>query len=74
MLHLQATTQDDMMTDTLLTDREVAAILGCSRSSLWRWAADGTVPRPLRIGGMSRWRQSDIKGLIDQAAEARKVA
>ncbi|MEM1065044.1 MAG: helix-turn-helix domain-containing protein [Pseudomonadota bacterium] len=48
------------MNDTLLTDREAAKILGCARSSLWRWASDGTVPQPLRIGGMSRWRQSEI--------------
>ncbi len=62
------------MTDPLLSDREAASILGCARSSLWRWASDGTVPQPLRIGGMTRWRQSDIQGVIDRAAEAREAA
>ena len=40
--------------DPLLADREAAALLGCGRSTLWRWASEGVVPKPLKIGGMSR--------------------
>lgn len=57
--------------DPLLSDKEAAAYLGCGRSTLWRWVADGIVPKPLRIGGMSRWRQSTIEAVIAKAqAEA----
>lgn len=57
--------------DPLLTDREAAAILGCARSSVWRWASEGILPKPMKIGGMSRWRQSTIEAVIAKAeAEA----
>jgi predicted DNA-binding transcriptional regulator AlpA len=57
--------------DQLLTDKEAASILDCGRSTLWRWAAEGTVPKPLKIGGMARWRQSDIQAVIAKAEEQR---
>lgn len=60
------------MTDPLLSDREVAKMLGCARSTLWRWAADGIFPKPLKIGGMSRWRQSDLNTVIEQAESKRR--
>ncbi|MEM0947457.1 MAG: helix-turn-helix domain-containing protein [Pseudomonadota bacterium] len=59
------------MTDPLLSDREAAAMLGCARSSIWRWASDGVLPKPLKIGGMARWRQSVIQDVVSKAeAEA----
>ena len=62
---------DPVPTDPLLSDREVAAALGCARSSVWRWASEGVVAKPLKIGGMSRWRKSDIESVIAKADEAR---
>jgi predicted DNA-binding transcriptional regulator AlpA len=62
------------MTDPLLSDREAAAVLGCARSSVWRWAAEGIIPKPLKIGGMSRWRHSEIEAVIEQAAAKREAA
>ena len=57
--------------DPLLTDKEIARIFGCGRSTIWRWVSDGTMPKPLKIGGMSRWRKSAIDALIENAeAEA----
>lgn len=58
-------------TRQLLSDKEAAVLLGCARSSIWRWAAEGTIPKPLRIRGLSRWRQSDIDGVISRAEEER---
>ena len=60
--------------DPLLKDSEAATMLGCSKSTLWRRVADGTVPRPVKIGGMSRWLQSEIKAVIEQAIAQRNVA
>lgn len=59
------------MTDRLISDLEAADLLSCSRSTIWRWAKSGTLPRPLRIGGASRWRFSDLQTLIDRADAAR---
>lgn len=55
------------MTDPLLRDREGAAMLGVSVSTFWRHVQDGIVPPPIKIGGASRWPQSDIQAVIEQA-------
>lgn len=46
---------------------EAAGTHGCSKSTFWRRVADGTIPRPLKIGGMSRWPQSEISNVIERA-------
>lgn len=57
--------------DPLLSAREVASFLGISRSTLWNWASEGVIPRPMKLGHLSRWRQSTIERVIDKAeAEA----
>ncbi|MDV7145631.1 hypothetical protein R3X27_23355 [Tropicimonas sp. TH_r6] len=58
-------------TDPLLRDGECATMLNCSKATFWRRVADGTIPKPLKIGGMSRWKQSDIKAVIERAATER---
>lgn len=59
--------------DPLLSDRETADQLGCGRSTVWRWASDGTLPKPLKIGGNSRWRQSWILKVIQDAEADREI-
>lgn len=53
----------------LIRDTEAAAVLGCSRASVWALVKAGTIPAPLKIGSMARWRLSDIQSVIDRAAE-----
>lgn len=60
--------------DPLLADREAAALLGCGRSTIWRWASEGVIPKPIKIGGLSRWRQSWIEAVIADAEAARSAA
>lgn len=60
--------------DPLLTAREAAAILQISISTFWRRVADGTVPKPVKLGGLSRWPKSEIFGVIETAKAARTVA
>lgn len=55
----------------LIRDTEAAEILGCSRSTLWRRVKDGTIPQPLKIGGMTRWHIADIEAVIATAIQAR---
>lgn len=59
-------------TDTLLTAREVAAALQVSLPTFYRRIADGTVPKPLKIGALSRWPRSEILAAIE-AAKARRM-
>lgn len=59
------------MTDepTLLpSDHAGAALLRLSRSTFWRRVADGTLPQPVRLGGVTRWRRPDLLAAVDRAA------
>jgi predicted DNA-binding transcriptional regulator AlpA len=57
----------------LIRDTEAAAILGCSRATFWKLVAKGTVPNAIKLGGMSRWRLSDIDAAITMAVPAAPV-
>lgn len=61
-------------TDPLIRDREAARIIGASVSTFWRRVQDGVFPRPIKIGGMSRWRLSDIEAVIAKADAQRHAA
>lgn len=58
-----------MQPDLLLKATEVRAILKISHASLYRRIADKTLPPPIKLGGASRWYQSDILAAIEKAAE-----
>jgi predicted DNA-binding transcriptional regulator AlpA len=60
--------------DPLLIARESAAILQVSVPTFWRRVADGTIPKPVKLGGLSRWPRSEILGVIEAAKAARTVA
>ncbi len=57
--------------DPLIRDSEVAEILGCSKTTVWRRVKDGTLRKPIKLGGMSRWPISDILEIIDSAKDCR---
>ncbi len=54
------------MSDRLLTDREVATRLGLSKATVWRHAAAGLLPRPLKLGHASRWPESDVVEVVQR--------
>ena len=62
------------ITDPLLTVREGAKELGCSVPTFWRWVANGTLPKPVKLGGMSRWPRSELLAVIETAKAARTAA
>lgn len=59
------------ITDPLFTVRECAEVLQVSVPTFWRRVADGTVPKPIKLGALSRWPRSEIISVID-AAKARR--
>ncbi len=52
----------------LLSDHAGAALLGISRATFWRRVSDRTLPPPLKLGGLTRWRRSDLIAAVDRAA------
>jgi excisionase family DNA binding protein len=42
--------------DRLLTINEVASLLQCSTRSVYSLLKRGEIPRPLKVGGLTRWR------------------
>lgn len=49
----------------LLTVGEIAVKLGTSTRTVWRMASAGQIPAPVKIGGLTRWRRSDIQAMIE---------
>ncbi|WP_010137903.1 helix-turn-helix transcriptional regulator [Oceanicola sp. S124] len=62
------------ITDPLLTVRESASLLQVSVPTFHRRVADGTIPKPLKLGALSRWPQSEILQVIENAKAARAAA
>lgn len=60
--------------DALLRDTDCAALVGVSRATWWRWVSAGTIPAPIRIGGVTRWWRSDIEALLADITDARDTA
>ena len=55
----------------LLTMLEVCGILGRCRASIYLDVKAGRLPRPLRIGGAIRWKDSDIHSALDRLTAKR---
>ena len=61
------------MTEQLLTTQEACSFLSCGRTTLWSWRKRGIVSEPIRIGGVIRWKRSDLEALIHSPSQ-RKAA
>jgi len=59
-------------TDKLLTDKEVGELLGgVSRATVWGNVKKGIIPKPIKLGGITRFPLSDILGVIETAKQKR---
>lgn len=56
------------MTQELLKVSDVAALLGAGKSTIWRWAQNGDIPAPVKIGGATRWKLCDLAAFIEGVA------
>ncbi|CAM3871817.1 AlpA family transcriptional regulator [Phaeobacter inhibens] len=54
--------------DTLVDIKTVCTTLCRSRASLYRDIQRGDFPEPIKLGGSSRWRMSDLNKIIDPEA------
>ena len=48
----------------LLLASEVAQIFKVSPRTVTRWGQNGKLPPPVRVGGVTRWRRSDIELML----------
>jgi excisionase family DNA binding protein len=61
-----------MSIDKLLTVAEVASLLKLGNSTVWRLAKRGSLPRPVKIGGASRWNESEVATFIASLTEQQR--
>lgn len=57
--------------DPFLNAKEVTALLKISTTSLYRRVADGTLPKPVKLGHLARWPRSEILAAVAAAGEKR---
>jgi predicted DNA-binding transcriptional regulator AlpA len=60
-------------TKLLVPAKEAAQMLAMSKSSLWAKAKKKEVPQPVHIGGLTRWRVSDLRAHIASPKAVREV-
>ena len=56
----------------LLTADDVAAMLQVSKRTVWRMRATSQLPRPVKVGGVVRWRAADIESWIAQGCRVQE--
>ena len=61
-------------TDKLDTVHETAELFNCSPATVWRRVADGTIPKPIKIGGMTRFFRKENLAVIEKAKLERAAA
>jgi predicted DNA-binding transcriptional regulator AlpA len=58
----------------LLSAQETATMLGMSVATVWRRTNDGTLPQPVRIGGVTRWVRDELVEVISAAQAKRRTS
>jgi len=48
----------------LLSADEAASMCGVGRRTWWRYVSGGKAPGPVRLGGVVRWRRSELAAWI----------
>ncbi len=57
-----------MIQPEFLTDRQVAAWLSCSRTTVWELTSQNILPQPIRFGRCTRWRREDLEATVAKKA------
>ena len=61
----------NMTKSLLVSDKEAAAWIGISRATFWRRVADGTLPKPIRICGATRWWRTELLEALAHLSDRR---
>lgn len=57
--------------EVLCDVQEVADVYSCSISTVWRRVSAGAIPRPIKIGGTTRWIARELSADIANAISQR---
>ena len=52
-----------------LSDKSLAKRFSVCRTTIWRWRREGEFPKPVKLGGATRWRLAEIEAWEAQQAE-----
>lgn len=58
----------------LLDVGAVAALLGCSKRTVYRLSDGGRMPRPVKLGQLVRWRRAEVLAWIAGGCEPVRAA
>ncbi|WP_082750564.1 helix-turn-helix transcriptional regulator [Burkholderia sp. MSMB0856] len=50
-----------------VSDTVVAALCGCNVSTVWDRAKRGDLPKPIKIGGSTRWNVGELRAVLTGA-------
>ncbi len=53
------------METLLLSANDAGKLLGCSGRTVVRLADSGKLPRPIKVGHLTRWRRAEIAAWVD---------
>jgi predicted DNA-binding transcriptional regulator AlpA len=54
----------------LVTADEAAKMLSIGKSTFWREVKVGNLPKPIKVGSITRWRVADLQRCVaDQASQ-----
>jgi excisionase family DNA binding protein len=56
----------------LLPVEDVARLLSVKPRTVWKWAACGRVPRPVKIGGRTLWRRAELEEWVEGGCPSRR--
>ena len=56
----------------LLSEDDMASLLGVSSGAVRRLNAGGKIPEPVRLGNFLRWRRTEIESWVDRGCLARE--
>ncbi|MDN7950416.1 MULTISPECIES: helix-turn-helix transcriptional regulator [Burkholderia cepacia complex] len=51
-----------------VSDTVVAALCGCNVSTVWDRAKKGALPKPIKIGGSTRWNVGELRKCLTPEA------
>ena len=57
----------------LLRKSDIKSEYGIPKSTLNRWVAHGLWPTPIKIGGTTLWRRSDIEKFLEAQAVSKNA-
>lgn len=62
------TVKEEPQQEAYLSNDEVAAKLGVSKNTLWRWGRDGYL-KPFKVGKKLFYKSSDVEALMHQGGD-----